>query len=80
MRPYVVAHFVRLQASKSFFDSDEQRMGIVFDNLYDDLNDYPEVAVVIGLDNLRTALGIYWTETHEIISAVSEYRDRIFQA
>ena len=78
--PDVVAHFVRLQASKPFFDADEQRMAIVFECLYDDLKDFPEVAVVIGLDDVRTMPGKYFPETHEIISAVSEYRDTIYLA
>jgi len=76
--PDVVAHFVRLQANKPFFDADEQRMGIVFECLYDDLKDYPEVAVIIGLYDQRTALGKYWPETSEIIAAVKECSETIF--
>ena len=54
-------------------------MAVVFDRLYEDLKDYPEAAVVITLDDLRTTEGKYWPETYDIVKSVKEYTDFIYQ-
>jgi hypothetical protein len=65
--PMVTAHFAMLMAHKPFFDQDEERVKIVFESLYEDLKDYPEVSVVLALDDLRLTEGRYFPTTNEII-------------
>ena len=78
--PSITAHFVNLYACKPMFDAVEERMGIAFDALYNDLKDNAEVAVVLALDNLRTVPGRYFPSFDEIIKTVSEYREMIYSA
>lgn len=76
--PMVVQHFVRLQACKPFFETDVERMQIIFDCLYEDLKDFPEVAVILGIDEVRQAKGRYFPSIEEIVTEVSFYRDLIY--
>lgn len=78
--PMVVQHFVRLQACKPFFETNAERMQIIFDCLYEDLKDFPEVAVILGIDEVRQAKGKYFPSIQEIETEVSFYRDMIFDA
>lgn len=55
-------------------------MQIIFDCLYKDLKDLPEVAVILGIDGVRQAKGKYFPSVEEIVTEVSFYRDVIFDA
>lgn len=76
----VTAHFVRLNVCKPFFDTDQDKLEIFFECLYDDLKTLPEVAVVLALDDLRKAEGTYFPTSHEIIKETKKYSYMIFYA
>jgi len=80
----VTKYFVTLQAFKPFFEADPKnpdtdRNDMVYEMLYRDIKDMPEVAVVLTLDDLRKGPG-KWFPLDEILPAVSEYRDIIYNA
>lgn len=77
--PDIVKYFVRLQACKPFFDTEAERIQIIFDCLYDDLREFPEVSVIMGLEDVRKAKGKYWPSMEEITSAVQKHRNDIFE-
>ncbi|WP_149242975.1 hypothetical protein [Dyadobacter sp. 32] len=77
--PTVLKYFVTLQAFKPFFDADAERVNIIYDMIFQDLKDEPEVAVVLALEDLRTAKGKYFP-LDEVLPAVLEYRDLIYDA
>ena len=82
--PTVRKEFVVLHAFKPFFEldprkPDQERMDIVFDRLFHDIKDLPEVAVVLALDDLRNGKS-KWFPIDEILPAVEEYRDLIYDA
>jgi hypothetical protein len=77
--PTVTKHFVTLQAFKPFYDADASRIQIVFDGLYSDVKDFPEVAVVLALDDLRKEDDKYFP-LYKIMPAVKEYAEFINDA
>ena len=77
--PTVVKHFVTLQAFKPFFDNDPDRISIVYDLLYEDIKDMPEVAVVLALDDLRQHESKYFP-LGDVVKEVTYYRDMIYDA
>lgn len=74
--PMITKEFVKLQAFKPFYDTDPDRTAIIYDMLYEDLREFPEVAVVLALDDLRKGEDRYFP-TEKILPAVSEYRNFI---
>ena len=74
--PMVTKSFVTLQAFKPMYQADEDRIKIVYDGLYRDVREMPEVAVVLACDDLRNTKGKYFP-LDEILPAVTEYRDLI---
>ena len=73
----VVKYFVNLQAFKPLYGDDQERTQIIYDLLYEDIKDMPEVAVIVALDDLRNH-DSKWFPIGEVVPAVSEYRDMIY--
>jgi hypothetical protein len=78
--PMVVKEFITLQAFKPFYGVDEERVEIVFDRLYQDIKDMPEVAVVLALDELRNTKETNWFPLALIVPTVKDYSDFIYDA
>ena len=75
--PTVTAYFVRLHACKPFFDGSQEKIGIVFDCLYDDIKDFSEIAVIMGLEDSRKSSGKWFPSNGEIIQEIRGYDELI---
>lgn len=78
--PMVTKSFVNLQAFKPFFENDESRTKIVYEGLYQDVKELPEVAVVLACDDLRKDSTIKYFPIDKIQFCAEEYRDIIYDA
>lgn len=77
--PLVTASFVTLQAFKPMYEADQKRIDIVYEGLYRDVKDLPEVAVVLACDDLRNCES-RWFPIDQIKKCSEEYRDLIVDA
>lgn len=76
--PTITAHFARLQAFKPFYEADQAKVDIIYSALVDDLIDFPEVAVVLALDDIRTSPGRFFPTAEDILSEVKINTDLIY--
>lgn len=77
--PMVTKSFVELQAFRPFYKMDEDRVKIVYQGLYRDLQELPEAAVVMACDELRNCEKKSFP-LDEIKPLAEEYRDMIYDA
>ena len=82
--PTVTAHFVTLESFKPFFEANPRepdlvRKDMIYETLYRDVKQMPEVAVVLALDDLRKGTDTYFPLA-KILPEVREYRDIIYDA
>jgi hypothetical protein len=74
------AHITCLLAFKTIYDADALQIEVIKNGLIRYIKDYPEIAVVLALNDMRLREGKWFPEVHEIIKEVKEYAETIYNA